>query len=285
MHDQEDARADADGLPNLGRWTLTEVAAALAAGGLLRAWMLGRFFQTDGDPLIYGDIAKNLLLRGSYGFSAGVGVEPTLIRLPGYPLFLAACFRLFGIDHYGAACWIQIVLELAGCLLLADVARTIVPRAMGRGAARATLWLAVLCPFTAIYAATPLAEALTLFSIAVALWTAVRFVAHPGWRDALLFTVAVTYVALLRPDGALVAVAFAPALLLALRSTPKRRVAMVVMCGLLALAPFAVWTARNWRVFHVVQPLAPRSATDPGDPVYKGWDAWTRTWCLDFICT
>jgi hypothetical protein len=285
MHDQEDARANAAGLPAWGRWAWAEVGAALAAGGLLRAWMLSRFFQTDGDPLIYGDIAKNLLLRGSYGFSASGGVEPTLIRLPGYPLFLAACFRLFGIDNYGGACWIQIVLELAGCLLLADVARRIAPQGLGCGAARATLWLAALCPFTAIYAATPLAEALTLFSIAAALWTAVRFVAQPGWRDALLFTVAVTYVALLRPDGALVAVAFAPALLLALRAAPRQQMAMVLVCGVFALAPFAGWTARNWRVFHVVQPLAPRSATDPGDPVYPGWDAWTRTWCLDFICT
>ena len=285
MQAQGNASAEVSGLPSWSRSEWAEAAAALVAGGLLRVWMLGRFFQADGDPLIYGDIAKNLLLRGTYGFSSGGGVEPTLIRLPGYPLFLAACFHLFGVDKYGSACWIQIALELAGCLLLADVARRIAPQGLGRAAARSTLWLAVLCPFTAIYAATPLAEALTLAAIAAALWSVVRFQAQPGWGDALVFTVAVTYVALLRPDGALVAVALAPALLLALRSAKRKQLAMVMVCGLLALAPFAVWTARNWRVFHVVQPLAPRSAADPGDPVYPGWDAWTRTWCLDFICT
>jgi hypothetical protein len=60
---------------------------------------------------------------------------------------------------------------------------------------------------------------------------------------------------------------------------------MAVVCGLLAMAPFATWTARNWRVFHVVEPLAPRYATDPGEETYPGWQRWVKTWCLDFVCT
>jgi hypothetical protein len=60
---------------------------------------------------------------------------------------------------------------------------------------------------------------------------------------------------------------------------------MAVVCALLALAPFAVWTWRNWCVFHLVQPLAPRSATDPGTPTYPGWERWVATWCLDYVST
>jgi hypothetical protein len=62
-------------------------------------------------------------------------------------------------------------------------------------------------------------------------------------------------------------------------------VRMGVVCGLLVLAPFAVWTARNWRVFHVMEPLAPRLATDPGESTYPGWERWVKSWCLDFIST
>ncbi|MGA8042895.1 MAG: hypothetical protein WCA37_08845, partial [Terracidiphilus sp.] len=267
-------------------WGWLHAALALAAGGLLRAWMMARFFQANGDSLLYGDIAKNLLLHGRYGFSgAGGTVDPTLIRLPGYPLFLAACFRVFGLDNYGAVAWVQIVLELLGCLLLADVARRIAPAGLGGWSARATLWLAALCPFTAVYAATPLAEGPTLFLIAVALWAAVRFAAQPAWSMALVFTTTVTSVALMRPDGVLVALALAPVVAFAGPLTARRRAAMAVACLLLAALPFGVWTARNWRVFHVVQPLAPRSATDPGDPVYPGWEQWVRTWCLDFVST
>src|ERR1017187_1079187 len=261
------------------------ILLALASGLALRLWMLKQFFNLEGDPLIYGDLAKNLLLHGSYALTGGGGVLfPSLIRLPGYPLFLALCFRLFGMENYVSAAWVQIALELAGCLLLADFAGRIAPVALRTGAAHCTLWLAALCPFTAVYAAEPLTEAPTLFAIALALWSAARFRERPGWSAALGFTFAVTLAALLRPDGALVAVALAPALLMGvgrgenaglssgakahsvfggfmrgLKPPPPsvttlaapRTVRMVVVCVLLALMPFAAWSWRNWHVFHV----------------------------------
>jgi hypothetical protein len=229
------------------------------------------------------------LRYGRYALTVGTGeTYPTLIRLPGYPLFLAACFKLFGMENYASAAWVQIGLELMGCLLLADVARRVAPAKMRRGAAHCTLWMAALCPFTAVYAANPLTEGPTLFVIALAMWTAVRFADEPGWRFALGFTFAVTYAALLRPDGALVAVAFAPVLLGTLRRSRKRAVGvgrMVAVCLLLAVLPFAAWTWRNWSTFRVIEPLAPRYATDPGESTQAGWVSWVKTWCLDFVST
>jgi hypothetical protein len=268
------------------------VSMALVTGLMLRIWMFWRFFQTNGDTLVYGDIAKNLLRHGRYALTVDSGeIFPTLIRLPGYPFFLAACFRVFGLENYAAAAWVQIALDLGGCLFLADFARRIAPKGMGVGAAQCTLWLAVLCPFTAIYAANPLTEAPTLFALALALWAAALFNEGPTWKSALLFAFAVTCAALLRPDGALAAIALAPVLLLRIlkvttSSADARRLGrMVVVCVLLSLSPFALWTGRNWRVFHVFQPLAPRSTTDPGDPLYSGWERWVETWCLDFVST
>jgi hypothetical protein len=296
--------------------------------------MLKEFFQVNGDSLIYGGLAKNLLLHGQYTLTVASGESyPTLIRLPGYPLFLAACFRVFGMENYASACWVEIALELAGCLLLADFARRIAPPALRTVAAHGTLWLAALCPFTASYAAAPLTEAPTLFAIALALWSAARFRERPGWGCALCFTFAVTFAALLRPDGALLAVALAPALVLGLsrmkgtgfsvkgtgfsvkgtgfspyidqaestgasapegclseplptpRPSSPAMVRMALVCALLALAPFAAWTGRNWQVFHVFEPLAPRLATDPGEDTHPGWERWVKTWCLDFVST
>jgi hypothetical protein len=273
---------------------------ALLAGGLLRAWMFRKFFEVNGDALVYGGIAKNLLLHGRYALTVGSGeIYPTLIRLPGYPLFLAVCFKFLGMENYAAAVWVQIALELGGCLLLAGFVRRIAPASIKRPAAQCTLWLAALCPFTAIYAVTPITEAPTLFVLALAMWSAARFRDQPGWAAALSFTFAVTYAALLRPDGALAAVALAPALMVGLRHASsgtggeesacgawKPRLArMALVCALLTLAPFAAWTWRNWQVFHAVEPLAPRYATDPGEDVHAGWVRWVRTWCLDFVST
>jgi hypothetical protein len=274
-------------------FAVLSLAAALAAGLTLRLWMLKDLFHVDGDSLVYGAIAKNLLLHGRYAFAAANGqMVPTLIRLPGYPLLLALCFRLFGIENYYSAALLQIVLELLGCLLLADFAARISPPGLSSGARHATLWLAALCPFTASYTVTPLAETPTLFALALALWAVARFHRRPGWGSALWFTFAVTFAALLRPDGALAAVALAPALLMGLwrgkeasQIQPQRLRRMILACILLTLAPFAAWTARNWQVFHVFQPLAPRLATDPGEDANPGWQRWTKTWCPDFVST
>ncbi|MDQ1693863.1 MAG: hypothetical protein QOH85_1398, partial [Acidobacteriaceae bacterium] len=102
--------------------TLTAIALALALGAALGVWFLWHFPQVNGDGLVYGDIAKNWL-HGTYGRTDyglhGVTVNPTLIRLPGYPLFLAACFRIFGVDHYGAVLYLQVAIDLASALLVA----------------------------------------------------------------------------------------------------------------------------------------------------------------------
>ena len=255
----------------------------------MRLMMLKDLPQVNGDTLLYGNIARNLMQHARFAITDGSGVaHETLIRLPGYPLLLAACFRLFGVGSYTAVCYVQIALELAGCLLLADFVRLIAPAPIKTAATHTTLWLAALCPFTASYSVAPLTETPTLFCIALALWALARFHARPRWLTALTFTFAVAFAALLRPDGALVGIALAPALILGLRNAKdarRRLMRMVLVCFLLALLPFGIWTARNWRVFHLFMPLAPRYATDPGEATYPGWQRWMKAWCLDFVST
>jgi hypothetical protein len=273
----------------VGRAGAASVFAALVAGLALRIWMYFKFPQNSGDPLIYGGLAKNLLLHGQLAITDASGMmHPTLIRLPGYPLFVALCFRLFGMENYFSVACVQFALDLATCLLLADFVR----RISGARPAQCTLWLAALCPFTAVYAGAALSETPTLFVIALALWSLERFRERQSWVSALLFTFAITYAALLRPDGALVGVALAPAMIPILRRhgngggrSRGSLTRLAIVCVLVALTPFALWTARNWRVFHVIQPLAPRYATDPGEDVYPGWQKWVKTWCLDFVST
>ena len=273
--------------PSLG-WGLP-----LAGGLALRLGMLKQLFEVSGDSLIYGALAKTLL-DGRYGLEmAGTTIYPTLIRLPGYPLFLALCFRFLGMEDYFRATMPQIALELLGCLLLADFAGRIAPPHLKRGARLATLWLACLCPFTASYAVVPLTEAPTLFSLALAMWAMARFRDRPGWATALLhFRRHLCRAAAARWRAG--SVAFVPALAIAVgrrQTAPAantrafKLVAIGLVCTLLALAPFAAWTLRNWRVFHVVEPLAPRYAVDPGESSNPGWQRWVKTWCLDFTST
>ena len=262
--------------------------AALGLGLALRLWWIHAYPLVDGDSLIYGDIAKNWLLHGVYGFSTGAGadagIRPTLIRLPGYPLFLAACFRLFGVEHYRAVLYTQTGIDLAGCLLIAGFAA----RTLQRRAGIAALYLSALCPFTANYVATPMAETLTLFTIALGLYALARYVEQPArtvWFWALAFSI--SYCALLRPDGALLGVVLLPAMFVyARKKIPARRAAgLAALCAVIALLPFCAWTLRNAKTFHVFQPLAPRTAADPGEEVHAGWNRWVQSWCVEFAST
>jgi hypothetical protein len=330
------------------RW---RALAAVLGGLILRLWMMSAFPQVGGDALIYGNLAKNILQHGQFALTDGSGVvHSTLIRLPGYPLFLAACFRLFGIDNYRAVAWLQIILELAACLLLADFVRRISTPRAGLN----TLWLATMCPFTAVYASAPLTESLTFGTICLALWSLNLYLYRsdrnsntidhqadcspdpelgenldllnqptagqhntdsgafaegsaggsrglqapekfaekergfgPGGIAALaLFTLAISAAALLRPDGALLAIALWPVLIFSgHRRTSHSTLTRAFAVALLSILPFAAWTARNWHTFHVFEPLAPRYATDPGEDPHLGWQHWVKTWCVDFSCT
>src|SRR6201996_223257 len=275
------------------RGTLAVVLLALALGLWLRLWFLWHFPQVHGDGLIYGDIAKNWLLHGVYGRTdygaAGATIHPTLIRLPGYPLFLAACFRIFGVDHYGAVLYPQVVIDLGSALIIGWTARAVAGNRAGVWA----LVLAALCPFTANYVAAPLSETLSIFCIAVACAGLVWLQMRPGWRPCLLLAASWSYATLLRPDGALLAVAsllaivaFANRSFLTFPPLGRARAWRLGLCAcLLSLLPFVVWTARNFRTFHIFEPLAPRYATDPGEFTAPGFQRWMKTWIVDFAST
>jgi 4-amino-4-deoxy-L-arabinose transferase-like glycosyltransferase len=276
----------------MGRQLKTGLYAALvlAAGLLLRLWFIAHAARIDGDTLLYGNIARNWMQHGVYAFTQPPKVPvPTLIRLPGYPLFLMACFWIFGVEHYTAVMYLQCAIDLGTCLLIA----ALVLRLFGQRAAMAALWLSALCPFMAAYTAVPLTEVLTLFCIAL------TFYGFERWRSAgagfnwwlWAMVGAMAYSVLLRPEQGLLAVTVFPAMLWVSwqetnphRAWPKTALPIVLAAACVVL-PLAPWTARNWHTFRVVQPLAPRYATDPGEDVPIGFQRWYRTWAIDFAST
>ncbi len=266
---------------------------ALTLGAALRLWFIWHLPQVNGDGLIYGDIAKNWLLHGVYGvtsYASGTPVvHPTLIRLPGYPLFLAACFRIFGVDHYGAVLYLQVAIDLISALIVAGTVLLLA----GQRAAMVALYLAALCPFTANYVAAPLSETLSIFCVAAACFCMVWLERWPGWKPVLVLAAVWSYATLLRPDGALLAVAcFVAIVAFANRAVAggpplgrARAWRMALTAGVLSLLPFVPWTVRNLHTFHILEPLAPRYAVDPGEFTAPGFQRWMKTWIVDFAST
>lgn len=268
------------------------VFLALTVGFFLRLWFIAQYPVLDGDGPIYTSIARNWFLHGIYGFAsttalgATIPLHATIIRLPGYPLFLGLCFRIFGTANYNAVLLVQAVLDLITCLLIGAIAR----RLSGPRAGWWALWLAVLCPFTADYTATLLTETLELLAIAAAFYAFLRLVEPvpaPRWRWTILLAISATYAALLRPDGAILGLVLYPAVFLYGRKSLgiPSSLRHVAACLLLTAIPFTAWTIRNWHTFHRFQPLAPRYANEPWESTYPGWNRWVASVCADFACT
>ena len=142
---------------------------ATLAGLALRLLFLFSCSRVTDDSHFYADIAKNWLQHGVYGLTDNGVIIPTLTRLPGYPAFLAVVFAIFGADHYRAVFVIQIFVDMATCLVIADIAR----RTISDRAAKTAFLLSALCPFLANYASVALTETLEVFFTALALDCAV----------------------------------------------------------------------------------------------------------------
>ncbi|HEY4355125.1 MAG TPA: glycosyltransferase family 39 protein [Acidobacteriaceae bacterium] len=266
------------------------VAGLLLAGVLLRLVFLHFRPPFAGDSLIYADLATNLLHHHTYALTTDGVITPTLIRLPGYTAFLALCFAMFGDGNFLAAVWVQIVVSLADACLLGVLAY----RLMGRRAGLAALALGMLCPFTANYSVTALTETWSLFCITLAFLSAERWsVALRQGREWNMWLLpmagALIYAVFLRPDRSLLAVAVIPAMAwIAFREAGGsliRRELPVAAVIVALLLPLGLWGVRNWRVFHVFQPLAPKYANDPGEEVAYGFQRWYRTWAIDYEST
>jgi len=265
---------------------------AMLAAGALRLLFIFRFPGITNDSFIYGDIAKNWLLHGVYGVSNGDGVDPTWIRLPGYPAFLAAVFSIFGMEHYRAVLFLQLLVDIGTCFLIADLAR----RLLSARASKAAFLLAALCPFLADYVSAALTETLEIFFTVLALDLAVagldRFRSGESgitqWRIWAACGLATGAGILLRPDGGLLlaAIGIYLAWTIVLRMRTGASFRHLVVAGLtvllFALAPLVPWTLRNWQTFHRFEPLSPRYANEENEFVPMGFNRWVKTWMADY---
>jgi 4-amino-4-deoxy-L-arabinose transferase-like glycosyltransferase len=261
---------------------------AALAGVALRLLFILRFPGVTSDSFVYGDIARNWLQHGIYGLSGVNEISPTYIRLPGYPAFLAAVFAIFGMEHYRAVLVLQMFVDIASCLVVADLARRLVsPRA-----ARVAFLLVALCPFLANYVANALTETLEVFFTVLSLDFAIvglETLQSSSVRPWLGCGLAIGAAMLLRPDGGLLLVAIVAYLLILSQAKKLRaraptphvlRSSLIVI--LVSLASLVPWTLRNLHTLHEFQPLAPRYANEENAFVPTGFNRWVKTWIVDY---
>jgi 4-amino-4-deoxy-L-arabinose transferase-like glycosyltransferase len=275
-------------------WSVYAVILIIAFG--FRLFVALRLANDEPDDgRVYSQIARNVLEQHVFSHATQAPYDPSLIRLPGYPLSLVAIYAVFGHGNNTAVRVIQAVIDTATCLLIAWIVFewAVDPERKHR-AALIALGLAAVCPFTVIYVATILTEVATNFLAAAMVLTATFAFKATVRKKALLWWIATGLIAglavLFRPDSGLFAAAIGTTLMLSAlvrRNADSlfiRMRAAVLSAALFSIAFCIVlvpWTIRNRRVFHVFQPLAPAHAEMPGEFVARGYLLWVRTWLDD----
>lgn len=246
------------------------------------------------DGRVYAQIAINVLEQHVFSLENQPPYVPSIIRLPGYPLLLAGVYKIFGHGNNTAVRVAQAGIDTLTCVLVALVAfEWAVDDERKHRAALIAFGMAAVCPFTAIYVATVLTEVPTNFlAVAMVLSATFGFKATDNTevtdkRKILLWWVVSGLIAglgvLFRPDSGLFAAAIGGTLVL--WALFRRRVKSFFVSAALFSVAFCVvlvpWTIRNYRVFHVFQPLAPTHGEMPGEFVPRGYLLWLRTWLDD----
>jgi 4-amino-4-deoxy-L-arabinose transferase-like glycosyltransferase len=272
-------------VPELVRQQLRFLLVVALAGVALRLLFILRYPSITDDSRIYADIARNWLQHGVYGVTDQGNTVPTLARLPGYPAFLALIFAIFGLDNFRMVLLVQMVLDIATCLLIADMAR----RLVSLQAAKIAFVLAALCPFLANYSAAALTETLEIFFTALALNSAITGLGElpqGRWRPWAGCGAAVAAAILLRPDGGilLIAIELYLAYLWVQTRSPSRQILQAgLLVAAVSLSPLVPWTLRNLHTLHKFQPLAPRYAIEENGAVWRGFNLWVKTWMADYV--
>ena len=252
--------------------------------------------DTPDDGRVYAQIARNVLEHHVYSHEEQAPFVPSLIRLPGYPLFLSAIYSIAGHTNNTAVRIVQAIIDTATCILVALVAfQWTADEKRKRISSIAAFTLAALCPFTTIYVATILTEVPTSFlAVLLCLLATIAFKSSSRRRSLILWLLAGLTAGLavfFRPDSGLFAAATGLTILLstlnAARDTQKffNRFSKSVLSAAVFSFAFCLvlvpWTIRNRRVFGVFQPLSPAHGEMPGEFVPRGYLMWLRTWLDD----
>src|SRR5690348_1705607 len=89
-------------------WSVYAVILLIALGFRLFVGLRLANDEPD-DGRVYSQIARNVLEQHVYSHATQAPYDPSIIRVPGYPLFLAAIYAVFGHGNNTAVRVIQAV--------------------------------------------------------------------------------------------------------------------------------------------------------------------------------
>jgi 4-amino-4-deoxy-L-arabinose transferase-like glycosyltransferase len=236
-----------------------ELLVGLALALFLRAGFTIHAYHKEIQPsptglYAYEPIARGLLASGVYSDPPG-GV-PTARREPGYILFIALIYKLFGA-HRLHVFLVQVLLSTITCAVLHDLTK----RLYSPVAARFAFWACVFYPYFIYYTGYFFREDLLAFLLVLLLYVLVR------WKGAAAaFGAGLLAGWLCLANGAWALACGWTVLALYATERPGMKLKRAAAFALPIVLLVGAWTLRNWSVFHEVIPFS----SDVGGEIYIG---------------
>ncbi len=239
-------------------WIAVVVALALRLLFFWVAYTHNQGFFVQPDTPSYVVPALNMLKHHSFSEGIYPDIRPEIVRTPGYPLFLAAVFFLFG-TRIAYILIVQIVISLLIVFMVYKIASLI-------GEEDAGFWaslIAALNPSLIISANKILTGTLYAVLLLLGLYFVIVFVHRKGSFPLLLFGFLVlSLAAFVRPIGMYLGIVLAVVLffwMLKVKFGFKRSILYVASMLLIFLLPIFFWSYRNYtltgfRGFSAIQP-------------------------------
>jgi len=256
-----------------GRGSLVVICLVALLHGLFFIWYQRPDWSTQwSDQDGYRRLGQVLAETGKFTrFPDAPTFVPEVLRTPGYPLFVAAVYRLFGIRQ-GAVAVAQTIVFVAICMLVYAIAR----RVAGNGVALGATALTALFPPIPYFGALVMTEVWTTLWFVWSMWLAVAAVQDRRTSKFVWLGVALAVTTLSRPVFVLFPLALAAIGLLvwpAIDVHPRPRARQ----WLAMLAAFAIamlpWFAYNYVTLG-------RFTLSPAGGIGRGlWEgSWQGTW-------
>lgn len=229
-----------------GFWLLL-VAISLAVRVLYTTvavgWSTSPQAEAEGasDGVWYDAVARNVALGNGYSVVAG---QPTAVKPPGYPLFVAGVYWVFGTDGYAAVRVVQVILASLVPLLAYRVGVEV----FGETAARTGGLLAAVDPALTYLAPAFLSETLYIFLVSLALWWLARLRRRFS-RGLVLMAGLLLGLATLTRANLVLLLPMLPLWAVLAFGRSRRRWVGVLLLAVVSLV-VGSWTVRNYIALH-----------------------------------
>jgi len=251
----------------------------LALCGLaIRLWLVPQCVDMTRviDAGQYDQIAANILQHGVFSDEADAvkPPRPNARRVPGYPLFLAAIYRVAGLHNWRVVQVIQALVDLLTCWVVYRTARELFrDRLVG-------FWsfgTALITPPMLIFTGYLMPETLATFWTTLAVFCTLKACRANHGRYFIGLGIACAAAALCRPMLIALPLFLVPVFWLTpegRRFLTAKRAALAVLCGLMVFLP---WVTRNLVTLGQFRFLNTTRANVYEDRA-RGYDKWASTW-------